>query len=112
MKLEPRVVRLITTITEYQCDDCKEGAMVRDSGCGDIQLTSPPKFKHICTQCGSVDWLSGAYPLFKHTHTLSDEASEGGAERIRKLEQTVLNMEKQIERLSQDVQSAKSGWSQ
>ncbi|MCV5991509.1 hypothetical protein OFO94_36155, partial [Escherichia coli] len=54
MKLEPRLVRLVTTITEYQCDDCKESLMVKDKRCGSIQLTNPPKFKHICTQCESV----------------------------------------------------------
>ncbi|MBQ0367864.1 hypothetical protein [Providencia rettgeri] len=110
MKLEPRPVRLITTITEYQCDDCKQGSMVRYKGCGSIQLTNPPKFKHTCTQCESVDWLSDDYPLFKNTYTSVDESSAKDAERTRQLEQTVLNMGKQIERLSQDVQSAKSGW--
>ncbi|MGG4610665.1 hypothetical protein, partial [Providencia sp. Me31A] len=101
----------ITTITEYQCDDCKQGAMVRDKGCNTIQLTDPPRFKHICTQCGKVDWLAGEYPLFKNTYTSDGEASASDAERIKQLEQTVFNMGKQIERLSQDVQSTKSGWS-
>ncbi|MBG5927560.1 hypothetical protein [Providencia rettgeri] len=110
MKLEPRPVRLITTITEYQCDNCKEGSMVRDKGCNTIQLTDPPKFKHICTQCGKGGWLSDSYPLANNSYNPSDTVSESDAERIRQLEQTVLNMGKQIERLSQDVQSAKSGW--
>ncbi len=30
MELKPKVVRLITTVTEYQCDNCKEGLMARD----------------------------------------------------------------------------------
>ncbi|WP_272672858.1 hypothetical protein [Providencia sp. PROV037] len=111
MKLEPRPVRLITTITEYQCDDCKQGAMVRDKGCNTIQLTNPPRFKHICTQCESVGWLSDDYPLFSNTYTSVGEESASDAERITQLEQTILNMGKQIERLSQDVQSVKSGWS-
>lgn len=111
MKLEPRAVRLITTITEYQCDDCKQGSMVRDKAPGSIQLTLPPKFKHTCTQCESVSWLSDDYPLFSNTYTSVGEASASDAERITQLEQTILNMGKQIERLSQDVQSAKSGWS-
>lgn len=111
MELKPKVVRLITTITEYQCDNCKEGLMARDRGCNDIQLTSPPRFKHICTKCGSTDWLSDSYPLANNSYNPSDTVSESDAERITQLEQTMLNMGKQIERLSQDVQSAKSGWS-
>lgn len=84
--------------------------MVRDKGCNTIQLTDPPKFKHICTQCGKGGWLSDSYPLANNSYNPSDTVSESDAERIRQLEQTVLNMGKQIERLSQDVQSAKSGW--
>ncbi|HIE4544868.1 TPA: hypothetical protein ACXNIS_003064 [Providencia rettgeri] len=110
MKLGPRLVRLMTTITEYQCDDCKEGLMARDKGYDSIQLTNPPKLKHKCTQCESVDWFSDDYTLFKNTYTSVDETSASDAERITQLEQTILNMGKQIERLSQDVQSAKSGW--
>lgn len=89
MKLEPRVVRLITTITEYQCDSCKECQMVRDKGCSAIQLTDPPRFKHACTQCGSVDWLSGEYPLFKNSYTSVGNTSASEAERIKILEQEV-----------------------
>ncbi|HHR6038077.1 TPA: hypothetical protein ACS70C_002469 [Providencia alcalifaciens] len=110
MKLELKSGRLITTITEYQCNDCKQGSMVRDKECNTIQLTDPPKFKHICTQCNKVDWLSDEYPLANNSYNPSDTVSESDAERIRQLEQTVLNMGKQIERLSLDVQSAKSGW--
>lgn len=110
MKLKPRPVRMITTITEYQCDDCKEGLMIRDGGCNDIQLISPPRFKHICTKCGSTDWFSDSYPLTNNSYNPSAEVSESDAERIRQLEQTVLNIVKQVEQLSLDVQSASSGW--
>ena len=111
MKLEPRVVRLITTITEYQCNDCKQGLVVRDKGCNTIQFTDPPRFKHICIQCNKVDWLSGEYPLFKNAYVSDGETSASDAERITNIEQTISGIGTQIERMMQEVRSIKSGWS-
>lgn len=107
MELEPKVVRLITTITEYQCDDCKQGSMVRDKGCNAIQLTYPPKFKHICTQCNKVGWLSDEYPLLKNTYSSVVEVSASEAERIENLERTLSGMGTQIERMMQEIHSTK-----
>lgn len=111
MKLEPRPVRLITTITEYQCDDCNQGTMVRDKGCNTIQLTDPPRFKHICTQCSKADWLSDEYPLFKNTYTSDGEAPANDTERTTNIERTISSMGTQIERMTKEIRSIKSGWS-
>lgn len=111
MKLEPRAVRLITTIIEYQCDDCKQGAMVRDKGCNTIQLTDPPRFKHICTQCSKADQLSDEYPLFKNAYALDGEAPASDTERITNIEQTISGMGAKIERMMKEICSIKSGWS-
>lgn len=109
MKLKPRQVRLITTITEYQCDDCKQGAMVRDKGCNTIQLTDPPRFKHICTQCGKAGWLSDQYPLFKNAYASDGEAPASDTERITNIEQTISGIRTQIERMMKEIRSIKSG---
>jgi hypothetical protein len=40
------------------CDVCS-GTLV---SAGMAQMTAPPKYKHVCEDCGAVEWLAETFP--------------------------------------------------
>lgn len=49
---------------DYTCDECGIGAMIPN---GNISfLSDPPKFPHLCPNCGATAYLSEKYPSVRH----------------------------------------------
>jgi len=51
----------------WTCPKCQTGSMLADSSPGSTALMSdPPQFRHICDQCGNVEWNSVKYPTVSY----------------------------------------------
>ena len=54
-------VEVVPFLEKWRCDSCGKGEMESVN----IQLLSnPPKTKHICNNCGKVEYSLGAYPTY------------------------------------------------
>lgn len=61
MSLKSVPVKLTHELTRYQCDSCGNGNMHQKTD-GNISLTLPPKYQHICESCGYESYLVGIFP--------------------------------------------------
>lgn len=48
----------------YECDACQKGKM---KGTGEAFMTAPPKYNHVCDNCGENKLFGGInYPYIKY----------------------------------------------
>ncbi|MBO5424418.1 MAG: hypothetical protein J6A25_02795 [Lachnospiraceae bacterium] len=46
----------------YLCDNCN-GEMKHTDGI--VLMSNPPKYKHICSNCGEIEYLEEVYPTIR-----------------------------------------------
>lgn len=68
----PKIIRqeVRTFISNLVCETCKEGFMQKvATEMSTIDLTcNPPKYKHLCSKCGHVDWIDTIYPAITYEY--------------------------------------------
>ena len=58
-----RISKVETVLVEMVCEQCGEGMMVAK---GDVLLSNPPQYRHICNNCGFTTYYTGVtYPHTK-----------------------------------------------
>lgn len=54
-----KIIDVKPQLVEYICDDCGTGIMIPDNS---VLTSFPPKWKHVCNNCGAAKILSQSYP--------------------------------------------------
>lgn len=70
MELKARVIEVVSSLTEYECDNCKLGRMVfsADSDSAVILNGRVVKYSHVCNKCGFKGYLKVKYPFISHSY--------------------------------------------
>jgi len=54
-----------TYVVNYICDECGDGFM---EPTGEIYLTNPPQYPHVCNKCGAKKTFNKKYPYQRLEH--------------------------------------------